>query len=140
MANNTTAYAGTSGVAKFDVGGSATSIASVISFTLTNTGDVIETTAMGTTARTYVPGLTNATTSMSLYFVDGDSAQAALQTSPGSAAATIELYPSGDGSTGQKLSGEMIVTSFEISAANDGAVTAEVSGQITGALTITTLS
>jgi predicted secreted protein len=138
MANNTTAYAGTSGVAKFDVGGSATTIASVISFTLTNTGDVIETSSMGSTARTYVPGLTNATASMSLYFVDGDAAQAALQTAPGSAAATIELYPSGE-TTGQKLSGEMIVTSFEISAANDGAVTAEVSGQITGALTVTNL-
>jgi predicted secreted protein len=138
MANNTTAYAGTSGVAKFDVGGSATTIASVISFTVTNTGDVIETSAMGSTARTYVPGLTNATISTSLYFVDGDSAQAALQTAPGSAAATIELYPSGE-TTGQKLSGEMIVTSFEISAANDGAVTAEVAGQITGALTVTNL-
>jgi predicted secreted protein len=138
MANNTTAYAGTSGVAKFDVGGSATTIASVISFTLTNTGDVIETSAMGSTARTYVPGLTNATASMSLYFVDGDSAQAALQSAPGAAAATVELYPSGE-TTGQKLSGEMIVTSFEISAANDGAVTAEVSGQITGALTVTNL-
>jgi predicted secreted protein len=138
MANNTTAYAGTSGVAKFDVGGSATTIASVISFTLTNTGDVIETSAMGNTARTYVPGLTNATASMSLYFVDGDAAQAALQTAPGSAAASIELYPSGE-TTGQKLSGEMIVTSFEVSAANDGAVTAEVSGQITGAVTVTNL-
>jgi predicted secreted protein len=138
MANNNTAYAGTSGVAKFDVGGSATTIASVISFTLTNTGDVIETSSMGSTARTYVPGLTNATASMSLYFVDGDSAQAALQSAPGSAAASIELYPSGE-TTGQKLSGEMIVTSFEISAANDGAVTAEVAGQITGALTVTNL-
>jgi predicted secreted protein len=138
MANNNTAYAGTSGVAKFDVGGSATTIASVISFTLTNTGDVIETSSMGSTARTYVPGLTNATASMSLYFVDGDSAQAALQSAPGSAAASIELYPSGE-TTGQKLSGEMIVTSFEISAANDGAVTAEVSGQITGAVTVTNL-
>ena len=138
MANNNTAYAGTSGVAKFDVGGSATTIASVISFTLTNTGDVIETSAMGSTARTYVPGLTNATASMSLYFVDGDSAQAALQSAPGAAAATVELYPSGE-TTGQKLSGEMIVTSFEIAAANDGAVTAEVSGQITGALTVTNL-
>ena len=138
MANNTTAYAGTSGVAKFDVGGSATVIASVISFTLTNTGDVIETSSMGATAGTFVPGLTNATTSLSLYFVDGDSAQAALQSAPGAAAATIELYPSGT-STGQKLSGEMIVTSFEVSAANDGAVTAEVSGQITGALTVANL-
>ena len=138
MANNTTAYAGTSGVAKFDVGGSATVIASVISFTLTNTGDVIETSSMVATARTFVPGLTNATTSLSLYFVDGDSAQAALQSAPGAAAATIELYPSGT-STGQKLSGEMIVTSFEVSAANDGAVTAEVAGQITGALTVANL-
>jgi predicted secreted protein len=93
---------------------------------------------MGSTARTYVPGLTNATASMSLYFVDGDAAQAALQTAPGSAAASIELYPSGE-TTGQKLSGEMIVTSFEVSAANDGAVTAEVSGQITGAVTVTNL-
>tara|TARA_R110002020_G_scaffold209833_4_gene415807 strand:+ start:106 stop:522 length:417 start_codon:yes stop_codon:yes gene_type:complete len=138
MANNTTAYAGTSGVAMFDVGGSVTIVSSVISFNLTNTGDVIETTSMGNTARTYVPGLTNATTTMSLYFVDGDAAQAALQSAPGSAAATIELYPSGR-TTGQKLSGEMIVTSFEVSAANDGAVTAEVSGQITGAVTVTNL-
>ena len=93
---------------------------------------------MGATARTFVPGLTNATTSLSLYFVDGDSAQAALQSAPGAAAATIELYPSGT-SAGQKLSGEMIVTSFEISAANDNAVTAEVSGQITGAVTVANL-
>ena len=138
MANNTTAYAGTSGVAKFDVGGSATTIASVISFNLANTGDVIETTAMGNTARTYVPGLTTATVSMDLYFVDGDAAQAALQSAPGAAAATIELYPSGE-ATGQKLSGEMIVTSFEVAAANDGAVTATVAGQITGAVTVTNL-
>jgi hypothetical protein len=33
----------------------------------------------------------------------------------------------------------MIVTSFEVSAANDGAVTAEVSGQITGAVTVANL-
>ena len=138
MANNTTAYAGTSGVAKFDVGGSATTIASVISFNLANTGDVIETTTMGNTARTYVPGLTTATVSMDLYFVDGDAAQAALQSAPGAAAATIELYPSGE-ATGQKLSGEMIVTSFEVAAANDGAVTATVAGQITGAVTVTNL-
>jgi len=48
------------------------------------------------------------------------------------------LYPSG-ASVGQKLSGEMIVTSFEVAAANDGAVTATVAGQITGAVTVTNL-
>jgi hypothetical protein len=57
---------------------------------------------MGSTARTYVPGLTTATVSMDLYFVDGDAAQAALQSAPGAAAATIELYPSGE-TTGQNF-------------------------------------
>jgi hypothetical protein len=33
----------------------------------------------------------------------------------------------------------MIVTSFEVAAANDGAVTATVAGQITGAVTVTNL-
>lgn len=140
MANNNVAYSGTNGVAKFDVGDSATTIASVISFSLSQTGDTIETTAMGNTARTYLPGLTTATASLELYFVDGDAAQAALFSGPGAAAATLELYPSGDGSTGVKLSGEAIITSHEVSAANDGAVTASVSAQFTGAVTSTTLS
>ena len=134
MATNTAVYSGTQGVAHFDVGGSVTAVASIISFSVSQTGDAIETSAMGSTSRTYLPGLTNFTGSMSVYFRDDDAAQSALFSAPGAAAATVELFPSGR-TTGIKLSGEVIVTSHEISAANDGAVTAEISFQGSGALT-----
>ena len=134
MATNTAIYSGTQGVAKFDVGGSITNVASIISFSVSQTGDAIETSAMGSTSRTYLPGLTNFTGSMSLYFRDDDAAQSALFAGAGAAAASIELFPSG-ATTGVKLSGEVIITSHEIAAGNDGAVTAEVSFQGTGALT-----
>jgi predicted secreted protein len=138
MATNTAIYSGTQGVAKFDVGGSITNVASIISFSVSQTGDAIETSAMGSTARTYLPGLTNFTGSMSLYFRDDDAAQSALFSGAGAAAASIELFPSG-ATTGVKLSGEVIITSHEIAAGNEGAVTAEVSFQGTGNLTKTDL-
>jgi len=138
MATNTAIYSGTQGVAKFDVGGSITNVASIISFSVSQTGDAIETSAMGSTSRTYLPGLTNFTGSMSLYFRDDDAAQSALFAGAGAAAASIELFPSG-ATTGVKLSGEVIITSHEIAAGNDGAVTAEVSFQGTGNLTKTDL-
>ena len=134
MATNTAVYSGTQGVAHFDVGGSVTAVASIISFSVSQSGDAIETSAMGSTSRTYIPGLTNFTGTMSLFFRDDDAAQSALFSGPGAAAATVELCPSGR-TTGVKLSGEVIITSHDISADNAGAVTAEVGFQGTGALT-----
>ena len=78
MATNTAVYSGTQGVAHFDVGSSVTPVASIISFSVSQTGDTIETSAMGSTSRTYLPGLTNFTGSMSVYFRDDDAAQSAL--------------------------------------------------------------
>ena len=134
MATNTAVYSGHSGVAKFDVGGSATLVASITAFGISNTGDAYETTVMGSSARTYLPGLTSATGSISLLWRDDDAAQLALYSGPGSAAATLELYPSGQG-TGIKLSGEVIVTSHSIETGLDGAVTSECAVQFTGAIT-----
>ena len=105
MATNSAVYNGINGVAKFDVGGSATTLASITAFSLSQTGDTIETTAMTESARTYLPGLTTATGTMDLFFRDDDSAQQALFTGPGSAAATVELYPSGT-TTGIKLNAD----------------------------------
>ena len=138
MATNTAVYSGTQGVAHFDVGGSVTPVASIISFSVSQTGDAIETSAMGSTSRTYIPGLTNFTGTMSLFFRDDDAAQSALFSAPGAAAASVELFPPGR-TTGVKLSGEIVVTSHDITAANDGAVTAEVSFQGSRALTKTDL-
>ena len=134
MATNTAVYSGHSGVAKFDVGGSATLVASITAFSIDNSGDALETTVLGSSARTYVAGLTNATGSMSLLWRDDDGAQLALFAGPGSAPATLELYPSGQ-TTGIKLSGEVIITSHSIDTGLDGAVTAECAFQVSGALT-----
>ena len=134
MATNTAVYSGTQGVAHFDVGGSVTPVASIISFSVSQTGDAIETSAMGSTSRTYIPGLTNFTGTMSLFFRDDDAAQSALFSAPGAAAASVELFPSGR-TTGIKLSGEIVVTSHEITASNDGAVTCEIGFTGSGALT-----
>jgi hypothetical protein len=75
---------------------------------------------------------------MELFFRDDDSAQQALFSGPGAASATVELYPSGE-TTGIKLSAEVIITSHEITVANDAAVTASVAFQVTGAVTKTDL-
>ena len=91
MATNTAVYSGHTGVAKFDVGGSATLVASITAFGISNTGDAYETTVLGSSARTYLPGLTSATGSISLLWRDDDAAQLALYSGPGSAAATLEL-------------------------------------------------
>ncbi len=134
MATNTAVYSGHSGVAKFDVGGSATLVASITAFGISNTGDAYETTVLGSSARTYLPGLTSATGTISVLWRDDDDAQLALFAGPGAAAATLELYPSNQ-TTGIKLSGEVIVTSHSIDVGLDGAVTSEIAVQFTGAVT-----
>ena len=134
MVTNTATYAGTSGVAQFDVGGSITTVASVTAFNISNSGDALETTVMGSSARTFLPGLTNATGTMSLLWRDDDAAQAALFSGPGAAAASLQLYPSGR-TTGISLSGEVIITSHSIDVGLDGAVTSECAFQVTGAIT-----
>ena len=134
MATNTAVYSGHSGVAMFDVGGSATVMASVTAFGISNTGDAYETTVLGSSARTYLPGLTSATGTISLLWRDDDAAQLALFSGPGAAAATLELYPSGR-TTGIKISGEVIVTSHSIDTGLDGSVTSECAVQFSGAIT-----
>lgn len=135
MSANTTVYSGNSGVVKFDVGGSATVIASVTGFTITQNADTIESSAMGSNARTYLPGMTNFSGSIDVNFIEGDAAQAALYDATGSSAATLEVYPSGN--AGIKLNGEILITSHAITSGMNDPVTASISFQGTGALTKT---
>lgn len=125
---------GTDGVAKFDVTGSATTIASVRSFSISQVGDIIETSVMGTQAKSYLPGQTSFTGTMDVLFNSGDSAQDTLAAAVGSDPATVELYPSGD-VAGKKFTGEVIITGYDLTADQNDAVTATVSFQGTGALT-----
>jgi hypothetical protein len=129
---------GTSGVAKFDVAGSATTIASIRSFSASATGDIIETSVMGTQAKSYLPGQTSWTATADLLFNSGDSAQDTLAAAVGSNPATLELYPTG-ASAGKKFSGEAIVTGYDITVDQNDVVVATVAFQGTGSLTYATV-
>jgi hypothetical protein len=141
-------YTGHDGTVKFndtDAGiGGLNPIGNLRNFTIEQTQDVIETTAMGTSnIRTYKPGLSTFTFSGDVFFDESDAIQDKIddlvtKTGEGSTA-SFEVYPAGEDSGRRKLSGSMIVTSFSITSSVDGMVEASFAAQGTGALTIGTV-
>ena len=107
------------------------------SYSLETTADTIESTNMGTTARTYKAGLTSWSGTASLFWDELDAGQTALVIGT---QITINVYPEG-ASTGDKyFSGAAIVTAKSVSASFDGLVESSISFQGTGALTLSTAS
>ena len=105
------------------------------SFSLETTGDTIETSNMGTTARTYKAGLTAWSGTASLFWDETDAGQLALVLGT---SVTIKVYPEG-ASTGDKYySGSAIITAKSVSASFDGLVESSISFQGTGALSFAT--
>ena len=139
MALNTTVYTGESGVVAFDVGGSATNLASVRSFSVDQETSAIECTTTGDSGRQYKAGQTQFSGSMDLYQRDSDAGHSALYSAIGAAPATIELYPSGK-ENGIRLSGEVIITGHSLSTSFDGMVEVSVTFQGVGTLTKTTVA
>ena len=143
MANNTTTYTGENGAVKF-VGADSTvaAVASVRTFNVDQELDTIESTVMGSGARSYIPGLRQFSGSMDLYFRDDDAGQRNLLSfvngGGSEGVAKIELYPSGE-ITGQKLTGNVIITNFSITSNFDGMVEATADFQGSGPLTVTTI-
>lgn len=134
---------GNNGVVKIDnASGTPTAIAAVKNYSVEIKADTIETTSMGTDARTYVKGLSSFSGSADVYFdpanyTGGASVVAALNPTQGSVGdipLTIELYL--DGSS-KKFSGEVIVTGYSVKSSMDGLVEASISFQGSGAMTFT---
>ena len=142
MATNATSYTGESGVVKFsDTSSAVAAVASVRNFTIDMETQAIESTAMGSGSRSYLPGLRQFSGTMDLFFRDDGTGQNALHNAALSTQATstaIELYPSGE-TTGIKLSGNVIITGHSITANFDGMVEASVTFRGDGALTRTDL-
>ena len=140
MATNTTTYTGENGAVKF-VGADSTvaAVASVRTFNVDQELQTIESTVMGSGARSYIPGLRQFSGSMDLYLRDDDAGQRNLLSFANGGGseglAKIELYPSGE-ITGQKLSGNVIITNFSITANFDGMVEATADFQGSGSLTV----
>ena len=125
-------FSGSAGVVK--AGGNA--IGEIRSFTVDQTGDTVEDTAMGDTTRSYKPTLNTFTSSIDALFDDTDTAQTAMTI--GSSLAFL-FQPEGSGSGAFQLSGSGIVTGISQTQSFDGLVERSFTVQGTGALTIGTV-
>ena len=123
---------GKEGVIK--AGGSA--ISDVTGFALETTGDVVETTALGESVKSFTTGTTSFSGSIDVNFNRADSVQNTLLA--GSQIAFI-LYPEGATSGDRTYTGSGIVTGMSVNNSLDSMVTKSVTFQGTGALTIGTV-
>lgn len=115
----------------------ANAVAEIRSYSIEETGDTLEDTTMGDTARTYLPSLTSWSGSVDVYWDETDTTgQGALTVG---AIVTLNVYPETDSAGSVYYTGSAIVTSVSRSASFDGMVEASVSFQGTGALTSTTV-
>jgi len=115
----------------------ANTVAEVRSWALNTNADVIEDTAMGDSARSYLAGLTSADASVDVFWDETDTnGQVAL--APGSSV-TLILYPEGADSGDTYYTGTALVTSKSITGSFDGMVEASISATYTGAVTTATV-
>ena len=123
---------GKEGVIK--AGGSV--ISDVTGFGLETSGDVVETTALGESVKSFTAGTTAFSGNIDVNFNRGDSVQNTLLA--GSQIAFI-LYPEGTTSGDRTYTGSGIVTGMSVTNSLDSMVTKSVTFQGTGALTIGTV-
>ena len=113
-------------------------IAEIISFTVDETADTIETTTMGDAAKTYVASFKDATATVETYFDDTDTSGQGTLTVGSSV--TVNFQMEGDTTGDHKLSGTAIITGFSLGVSADGINTATYSMQISGGLTVGTVA
>ncbi len=126
-------HAGSEGTIKSNTN----AVAEVRSYTITETGDTIEDTSMGDSARTYKAGLKTWTASVEAFWDETDT------TGQGSfdvgSSVTLNLYPEGSSSGDMYYSGTAIVTGKTVNGTFDGMVEVSFTFQGTGALTESTV-
>ena len=113
----------------------ANTVAEVRSYSLEESADVVDKTAMGDSSRSYLSTLTQFTASVEVFFDETDTAQTAL--SVGSTV-ILEVYPEGTSTGDTYYNGSAIVTGFTKSASFDGLVEASITLQGSGGLTTST--
>jgi hypothetical protein len=111
-------------------------LAEIRSYTLESTGEVIEDTSMGDSARSYKAGLTTFTGSLEVFFDETDTAQGNLDAG---SSVTLEVYPEGATAGDTYYTGTAIVTGRTVTASFDGMVEMSISVQGSGGLTETTV-
>lgn len=113
-------------------------ISEIIDWSLSESADVIDTSSMGDTARTFVSSLTTATGSIAVRWDETDtSGQGAMTVG---AEVTLNLYPEGADSGDTYYTMSAIITEEGASASFDGMVEATFSFQANGAVTTSTVA
>lgn len=112
-------------------------IAELKSYTIEESGDTIETTALGDTSRTYVAGLKTFTGTIECYWDETDSSGQGAMTV--GSQITINFYPEGDGAGDTYYTGTAIITGRSVTGTTDGTVDRSFTIQGTGALSETTV-
>ena len=129
-------HTGNGGVVK--VGSSPSTVAEVRDFSLSLSADTIETSVMGSTGRTYSPGMTSGSGSITCYWDETDTnGQEALTIGVDIAA---ELYPEGTASGAKYYDFQAIVTDVTVSTSFDGMVERTFSFTVDGNVTLSTVA
>ena len=115
------------------VGGSA--VGELVSFTLETTGDVVESTKMSDSAKSFIAGRTSFSGTLEMHFDEADSVQTQLTAGT---SITFKLLPEGSSTGDRKFEGASVITGMSVSQPLDGVVSRSVTFQATGALTIRT--
>ena len=111
-------------------------LSEIRSYTIESSGETIENTTMGDSARTYVAALTTFSASFEVFFDETDTAQNAVDAGT---SVTFSVYPEGAEAGDTYYTGSGIVTGRSVTASFDGMVEMALSVQGTGALTETTV-
>ena len=118
-----------------EVASGGTGVGELTSFTLETTGDVVESTKMADSAKTFVAGRTSFSGTLEMHFDEADSVQTQLVAG---ASVTFKLLPEGSSAGDRKFEGAGIITGMSVNQPLDGIVARSVTFQGTGALTIGT--
>ena len=136
------AIRGNSGVLQLDNAGTPTTVLSLTSYTLDTTQDTAETSAMGSTARTYIKTMQSYSGSADFILDDTTPQHDGISVldvfSDTAETATMLLYPEGDAAASGdiELTGEVIITGYSVTGSFDGVVTGSLTFQGTGSLTM----
>ena len=112
-----------------------TGVGELTSFTLETTGDVVESTQMSDSAKSFIAGRTSFSGSLEMHFDEADSVQTQLTVG---SSITFKLLPEGSSAGDRKFEGASVITGMSVSQPLDGIVARSVTFQGTGALTIGT--
>ena len=112
-----------------------TGVGELTSFTIETTGDVVESTKMSDSAKSFVAGRTSFSGTLEMHFDEADSVQTQLTVG---SSITFKLLPEGSSTGDRKFEGASIITGMSVSQPLDGIVSRSVTFQGTGALTIGT--